>query len=145
MAIKEEPREGEGLREISTLKKPFEPEIFGIPEGETMEEHIAKVRMVSQVQRSALVLPMYVHQSNGRVITLQALIDTGCVLNLIRRGLVAPEFFRAATTKYRLVTASGSPLAGGEKEIALGWVAKGKSEGGCGSFTFRVSHHTFGS
>ena len=136
VTIKEEPREEGSRREVLSLKAPLDPEIFGIPEGESIEEHIAKVRMVGRVPRSALILPMYVHQSNGRVITLRALIDTGCELNLIRRGLVAPEFFKPATIKYRLVTASGAPLAGGEKEICLGLIAKGQSKDGVEALNF---------
>ena len=129
VVIKEEPREDEKGREIRAVNQPLEPEIFGVPEGESVEEHIAKVRTVGNLLKTALILPMHVRQSNGRVIILRALVDTGCKLNLIRKGFVAPEFFRPATTRFRLVTASGAPLAGGEREIRLGLVAKGWIEG----------------
>ena len=62
------------------------PEIFGVPDGETIEEHIAKVRVVGLVQKSALILPMVVVQSDGKEVTLRALVDTGCEVNLVRKG-----------------------------------------------------------
>ena len=120
-----------GFRVLSQQKvfspRALDPEIFGVPENEDVDEHIAKVRMVHELDRSALIVPMCIQQSSGRIITLRALIDTGCELNLIRRGLVGSEFFRPASTKYRLVTASGSLLLGGDNEITLGLVATGET------------------
>ena len=75
--IKEEEKEAridmiQGVEETRMAN----PEIFGVPEGETIEEHMAKVRVVGLVQKSALILPMVVVQSDGREVTLRALVDT---------------------------------------------------------------------
>ena len=102
------------------------PEIFGVPEGETIEEHMAKVRVVGLVQKSALILPMVVVQSDGKEVTLRALVDTGCEVNLVRKGLIPPQCFQPMAVKCRLVTASGSLLGGGDREITLGLRARGR-------------------
>ena len=102
------------------------PEIFGVPEGETIEEHMAKVRVVGLVQKSALILPMVVVQSDGKEVTLRALVDTGCEVNLVRKGLIPPQCFQPMAVRCHLVTANGSPLGGGDREITLGLRARGE-------------------
>ena len=55
-------------------------------------------------------------EGSDHVYYVHALIDTGCELNLIKRGLLPLRYFRSPKTSIRLVTANGSQLGGGTKQ-----------------------------
>ena len=60
---------------------------------------------------------------------LHALIDTGCEINLIKKGLIPQKYFQKSKKGVRLVTASGSLLGGVDQEVRLDLVACGYQRG----------------
>ena len=75
------------------------PEVFAVPEGKGLDEHIAHLRTIRH-ERTSLILRMWVVQGNGTMAPLDALVDTGCEVNLIRTGLVPPNTLRPPQCKY---------------------------------------------
>ena len=55
--------------------KLVQPEIFAVPEGEQLGEHIQKIRTV-YLHRTALMVPMWVETETNKKYRLQALVDT---------------------------------------------------------------------
>ena len=94
------------------------PEIFAIPEGKNFEEHIAHLRAIRH-EYTSLILRVWSIQPDGTKVSLDALVDTGCEVNLIRSGLVPPNYFSPSTVRIRLVTASGESLGGGAQQVKL--------------------------
>ena len=62
-----------------------------------------------------------------RLYRIHALIDTGCELNLIKRGLLPPMYFNIPKTSIRLVTANGTQLGGGTKQTVQNLKTIGQS------------------
>jgi hypothetical protein len=84
------------------------PEIFALKGNETLTEHLIKIQTV-QGHRKSLIMPFYIIQDGSeQVYHIHALIDTGCELNLIKRGLLPLKYFKTPKTSIRLVTANGS-------------------------------------
>ena len=100
------------------------PEVFALPEGKGLDEHIAHLRAIRS-ERTSLILRMWVVQGDGSKVPLDALVDTGCEVNLIRAGLVPPENFTPSQVRIRLVTANGSSLGGGDQQVKLRVIAQG--------------------
>ena len=92
------------------------PEVFALPEGVALNEHISRVRAI-RTGKSSLILRMWVIQGNGEKVPMDALIDTGCEVNIIRTGLVPPQYFTPSLTRINLVTANGSPLGEGINKL----------------------------
>ena len=104
------------------------PEIFAVPENVPFEEHMMKVRAL-KAEKTSLQLRMWVLQGEGERVSLTALIDTGCEVNLVRRGLIPSQYFSASTARIRLVTANGEPLGGGNQQVKLRLITQGHEEG----------------
>ena len=49
---------------------------------------------------------------------ISALVDTGPVINLIRRDLVDPHFFQASSKPVKMAAANSTRLCGGSHEVA---------------------------
>ena len=106
------------------VQRVVRPEIFALPEGKELDEHIAHLRTIRS-ERTSLILRMWVVKGDGSKVSLDALVDTGCEVNLIRAGLVPPDNFTPAPCRIRLVTANGSSLGGGDQQVKLRVVAQG--------------------
>ena len=94
------------------------PEVFAVPEGEGLVDHLAKIGSV-RMQRTSLFMKAWVVQGNGERVGLNTLIDTGCEVNLVRKGLISPQYFTPSVSQVRLVTANGEPLGGGDRQVML--------------------------
>ena len=57
--------------------------------------------------------------SSGEQVEINVLIDTGAEVNLVRPGLLRDESFRPAKERLKLITVSGSTLAGGVRTTVL--------------------------
>ena len=66
-----------------------------------------------------LLLDVRARGSDGRKLVLRVLVDTGAEANLVRKGLVTPELLKPAKTPLTLVTADGSRMEGGSREVTL--------------------------
>jgi hypothetical protein len=92
------------------------PEIFALKDNESLSDHIIKIQTV-QGHRKSLIMPFTIRpEGSDQVYNIHALIDTGCELNLIKRGLLPLKYFKAPKTSIRLVTANGSQLGGGNRQ-----------------------------
>jgi hypothetical protein len=67
---------------------------------------------------------------DGQTHFINALIDTGAEVNLVRRGMLPSTYLLPAPKPLSLVTASGAKMEGGEREATLGLVLR--REGGLG-------------
>ena len=76
-----------------------------------------------------LVLPVLGTGRDGTKAVFMALIDTGAMMNVVRRGSLS-HLMERAKNPVRLVTASGEGLAGGDDELTLELTFKEKLEGG---------------
>ena len=56
----------------------------------------------------------------------KASIDTGAEINLVRRGLIDPKYFRWSSRPYRLYTANQTAMSGGLKDVECKIVMPGK-------------------
>ena len=85
-------------------------------------------------KKSSLIIRMKVVQGKTQGVPLDCLIDTGCEIYLIRNGLVGKEFFEPSDKIIRLVTANGSILPGGDRQVTLALQAHANlmEEGGIG-------------
>ena len=63
--------------------------------------------------------------SSGEQVEINVLIDTGAEVNLVRPGLLRDESFRPAEERLKLITVSGSTLAGGVRTTILEMQLKG--------------------
>ena len=70
-------------------------------------------------QRKALIIPLLVVLDSGKEVPLKALVDTGCENNIVKKGLIPSKYFSPAARKIRFVTANGTTLGGGDKEVKL--------------------------
>ena len=59
-----------------------------------------------------ILLDTDAHLSNGNLIALKILVDTGAQVNLIKEKVVARQFFRSAENRVKLITAKNSNLEG---------------------------------
>ena len=60
-----------------------------------------------------------IHVTGGPSIPFTALVDSGCESNLIRTGVVPPQFFHMAARPQKFMAANKIAVAGGQKEICL--------------------------
>ena len=100
------------------------PEIFAVPEGISVEEHISRLRAIRH-EYISLILRVWSLQPDGTKVPLDALVDTGCEVNLIRAGLVPQNYFSPSTVRIRLVNASGEALGGGAQQVKLNLQVQG--------------------
>ena len=100
------------------------PEVFALQQGESLVDHITRVRGLKGVRRS-LMMPFRVDPHTAHARDIHALIDTGCELNLVRTGLFPYECFSPASSKIRLVTANGTVLGGGSRQALLNLTTQG--------------------
>ena len=107
----------------SKSKNGLWPSVVAVQEGETVEEKISTFGIMGQ--KKALIIPMVVVMPDGFRKGLHALIDTGCEVNLVKKGLIPQKYFQKSKKGVRLVTASGSLLGGGDQEVRLDLVACG--------------------
>ena len=66
-----------------------------------------------------LLMRLFVRLPTGEGRVLNALIDTGAQVNLIRTGLLEPRLLQRAKSPVRLVTANNQVLQGGDKTVSL--------------------------
>lgn len=79
---------------------------------------IGEVRARDQEHRQVLV-HVRAKGSDGPWTILAALVDTGAEVNLIRKGAVSAHLFRPAERPLTLLTADGSRMDGGQREVTL--------------------------
>ena len=104
------------------------PSISGNPEKSTFlvsPRWLQKVRkdldgvVTDCDQALQLLMPLQVELHNGTKMLLNALVDTGAQVNLIRSGLVAPHLLSHAESPIRLLAANGQTIQGGDKLLTL--------------------------
>ena len=100
------------------------PEIIGLPIGVEEVTGLVATLKSNKGVRTSLIIPMFIKGEEGEVIPLQVLIDTGCEMNLVRKGLVSEEGFEMAKKKFRLVTTNGFVLHGGDRTTTLNLLCK---------------------
>ena len=83
-----------------------------MPETETLETYFQTRSVEAKKDRKSLVMPFLLYHGEGKTSTLYALIDTGCEVNLVGKGLVHPNCFITSPNRVRLVTANGKLLGG---------------------------------
>ena len=83
----------------------------------------AIARQFHQVARvgttKQLLLQVRATAEDGSSQRIKVLIDTSCQANLIRKGLVAPHLMQDSDQPKTLITADGSIMEGGQKEVEL--------------------------
>ena len=65
-----------------------------------------------------LLVAVGLRLGDGSVVRASALVDTGAEINLLRRGLVGPQYFCASERPKRFITASRAVMEGGSVEVA---------------------------
>ena len=91
--------------------------------------------------RKSLIITFYTVTGwfGSNAYTTNALVDTGCEINLIKTGLLPKEFFTYSKSQIRLVTANGSQLGGGTRETTINLITNGYLHTPMG---YSVDHHS---
>ena len=79
---------------------------------------VGKIREL-QNGRKQLLLHIRAKTQQGRPLTLRALVDNGAEANLIRKGLLPPHIMQISKNPLALVTADGTRMDGGSREVTL--------------------------
>ena len=93
-----------------------------------MEIPTCLLREVTETADNQLLLMVPARGQDGQLHPLQILIDTGAVVNLIRRDRLPPAYFRPSRRPLALATADGSRMRGGAHEARLELVLQADRE-----------------
>ena len=111
----------EEFHEVDDEEEILMPQVEDVGEGETEVAHVNGII----AQKRSLILPMILYADRPYQTWVKVLIDTGCEVDLIHRGLIHKRHFRPATKRVRLVTANKTLLGGGIYTVDLDLGCKG--------------------
>ena len=95
------------------------PDVHVLRGNETLKTHFARANIhMLQGHRSSLYIKfhMYPDGIDQVAYVINALIDTGCEINLIKSGFLPYRYFQRSTSTLRLVAANGGRLGGGGRK-----------------------------
>ena len=88
----------EGVREERFAR----PEVFAVPEGENLGEHMSRIRAV-RAQRTALIIRFWILREEGRI-SLDALVDTGATFMCVTEEIAMQLGFDITEVSQQVVT-----------------------------------------
>ena len=100
--------EGDGACKRETLVVSNRPPVSGVP-----------------TPQRRLVVQGTMRLTDGTEVPVQALIDTGAEVNLVRKGLVFANYFQPSLRPKRFVTADQAVMEGGAREVPCEFLLHG--------------------
>ena len=105
---------------MTPVQEPDAEAAFSVPERWLQKIGSGEGGVVTlEDQELQLLIPILVQFPNGQKRLIQALVDTGAQINLVRMGLVPDELMGQPERSVRLLAANNQPIQGGDKIVQL--------------------------
>ena len=101
------------------------PDVHVLRGNETLQTHFARANIhMLQGHRSSLYIRFHIYPDGIDQVAyvINALIDTGCEINIIKSGFLPYWYFQRSTSTLRLVAANGGRLGGGGRKTKTGLI-----------------------